>query len=197
MFLHLVRPGELFGTESFWEVAPQVYAITLEPCTLIQVPSEVIHGFLGENPGACLRLMQQGAFAQRIVLDRMRDMVTYNVPQRLVRFLIFLSEQYGVRRPDGSILIDVGLSHQDLGISVGTSRETATTLLNELKNENLVVIGRKTVTLLNTVEPISRNVASYFPDGKPDWGAWDLLTNEPILNGLSIGGSSYQAPVEG
>ncbi|HYE79057.1 MAG TPA: Crp/Fnr family transcriptional regulator [bacterium] len=176
MFLHLVRPGELFGTESFWEVSPHVFAIAVEPCSVVQIRGEAVRRFLEASPEACMRLMQQGAFAQRLLLDRMQDMVTLSVPQRLVRFLIFLGNQYGIKRPDGSILIDVGLTHQDLGVSVGTGRETATTLLNDLKAEGLLVIGRKMLTLLDASAMLAKHGAPYLPMGQAGWSGAGLLS---------------------
>jgi CRP/FNR family transcriptional regulator len=43
----------------------------------------------------------------------------------------------------------VGLTHQDLAETVGTYRETATQVLNDLKGEHLIDIGRKRITILD------------------------------------------------
>ena len=42
-----------------------------------------------------------------------------------------------------------GLTHQDLAESVGTYRETATQVLNDLKAGGYIEIGRKRIKLLN------------------------------------------------
>ena len=42
-----------------------------------------------------------------------------------------------------------GLTHQDLAESVGTYRETATQVLNDLKAGGYIDIGRKRITILN------------------------------------------------
>ena len=42
-----------------------------------------------------------------------------------------------------------GLTHQDLAESVGTYRETATQVLNDLKSQGLIEIGRKRIKLLD------------------------------------------------
>jgi CRP/FNR family transcriptional regulator, cyclic AMP receptor protein len=41
-----------------------------------------------------------------------------------------------------------GLTHQDLAESVGTYRETATQVLNDLKTQGLIEIGRKRISIL-------------------------------------------------
>ncbi len=42
-----------------------------------------------------------------------------------------------------------GLTHQDLAEMIGTYRETATQVLNDLKNDGLIEIGRKRITILD------------------------------------------------
>ena len=42
-----------------------------------------------------------------------------------------------------------GLTHQDLAESVGTYRETATQVLNDLKAAGYIEIGRKRITILD------------------------------------------------
>ena len=49
----------------------------------------------------------------------------------------------------GSNLLIVGLTHKDLAERVGTSRETATQVLNELKADGFIDIGRKRIQVLD------------------------------------------------
>ncbi len=41
------------------------------------------------------------------------------------------------------------MTHQDLAETVGTYRETATQVLNDLKSQGLIEIGRKRITILD------------------------------------------------
>ena len=42
-----------------------------------------------------------------------------------------------------------GMTHQDLAEMVGTYRETATQVLNDLKGKGLIEIGRKRIRITN------------------------------------------------
>ena len=42
-----------------------------------------------------------------------------------------------------------GLSHQDLAERLGVYRETVTNALNELKNANILSVGRKRITIID------------------------------------------------
>ncbi|MEO7993943.1 MAG: Crp/Fnr family transcriptional regulator, partial [bacterium] len=106
-----------------------------------------IRAYLEHWPQASGRLLPE-FIAETIELQqRLEDFVSCGVRTRLIRFLLHLSERYGSRAMDDGVLIDVGMSHQDLATSIGTSRETVTTMLNELHGEGLVDIGRRTLTL--------------------------------------------------
>jgi CRP-like cAMP-binding protein len=43
----------------------------------------------------------------------------------------------------------VGLTHQDLAETIGTYRETATQVLNDMKSQGLIEIGRKRIRILD------------------------------------------------
>ncbi|HYE79058.1 MAG TPA: Crp/Fnr family transcriptional regulator [bacterium] len=179
LFLRLIRPGEMFGLEWWVGADPQPEAIALEPCSVAQIQSDALRAAIEAYPPAGLALIKQTLMSDHLKLERLRDMATLALPQRLVSFLIFLGSQYGIPREDGSVVIDVGLTHRDIAVSVGTSRETATTLLNELKNEGLLEIGRWNLTLLDPQQMVSRHAARYFPRATPSW----LSTDGPNRGG--------------
>jgi CRP-like cAMP-binding protein len=62
------------------------------------------------------------------------------IPARLASLLLRLS----VERNSSDIL---GLTHQDLAETIGTYRETATQVLNDMKAQGLIEIGRKRITI--------------------------------------------------
>ena len=65
------------------------------------------------------------------------------IPARLASLLLLLAEE-------NETLEVVGLTHQDLAETVGTYRETATQVLNDLKSQGLIEIGRKRILILDT-----------------------------------------------
>ena len=73
---------------------------------------------------------------------RLEDMAFKGIPARLASLLLRLAAEQG----DASIS---GLTHQDLAETIGTYRETATQVLNELKADGLIEIGRKRITILD------------------------------------------------
>ena len=64
------------------------------------------------------------------------------IPARLASLLLRLAAE----RKSCDIL---GLTHQDLAETIGTYRETATQVLNDMKAAGLIEIGRKRIAILN------------------------------------------------
>lgn len=149
IFIHMVKAGEMFGTEHFLFAGSPLSAECLEGCTLVAISSTAVREFLKVSPEACLVLLRQDHVMQDRILQRLSEIASMSVSQRLVRFLLHLAEIYGIPRGDGAMILDLGLTHQDIASSIGTSREMATTLLNQLKCEGYIGIGRRTLTILS------------------------------------------------
>ncbi len=71
---------------------------------------------------------------------RLEDMAFKGIPARLASLLLRLAAE----RNSHDIL---GLTHQDLAETIGTYRETATQVLNDMKAQGLIEIGRKRITI--------------------------------------------------
>jgi CRP-like cAMP-binding protein len=74
--------------------------------------------------------------------ERLENMAFKGIPARLASILIRLSEEQNSHEI-------TGFTHQDLAESVGTYRETATQVLNDLKASGCIEIGRKRITILD------------------------------------------------
>jgi CRP/FNR family transcriptional regulator len=68
------------------------------------------------------------------------------VPERVASLLLRLSEIHGRVGPTG-VLIDLRLTHQEIGNMVGATRETVTNVLNSMRIDGLIEIQRKRVRI--------------------------------------------------
>lgn len=73
--------------------------------------------------------------------SQLEDLALKSLSARLATFIL--------RQTSGDADQMVGLTHNDLAERVGTSRETATQALNELKGDGLIAIGRKRIEVLD------------------------------------------------
>ena len=73
---------------------------------------------------------------------RLEDMAFKGIPARLASLLLRLAAE----RDTTEI---IGLTHQDLAETIGTYRETATQVLNDMKMAGIIEIGRKRIAILD------------------------------------------------
>jgi CRP/FNR family transcriptional regulator, global nitrogen regulator len=67
---------------------------------------------------------------------------------RLVSFLLILCRDFGVPNSNG-ITVDLKLSHQAIAEAIGSTRVTVTRLLGELRDQNMISIYKKKITVHN------------------------------------------------
>lgn len=103
---------------------------------------------LRENPGLAADVIT-------CLCHRMADMAalletssTRQVRRRLARFLLDLAHTRGVSRGKG-VLLDSGLTHDELAACVGTAREVISRTLEQWQREGLVRLGRGRLVLLD------------------------------------------------
>lgn len=79
---------------------------------------------------------------------RIEILLCKNVKTRLLEFLKDLAEEYG-RSRDGGIWISHSLTQSDIAALIGTSRKSASLLLNELENKGLIEFDRRHIFICN------------------------------------------------
>jgi CRP-like cAMP-binding protein len=68
---------------------------------------------------------------------RVADFALDAIPARLEKLLADLSERYGREAEDG-VLIDIALPHREIASIVGSTRESVTVRLNDLRRAGVI-----------------------------------------------------------
>lgn len=79
---------------------------------------------------------------------RIEILLCKNVKNRLVEFLKDLTSEYG-RQRDGGVWVSHNLTQSDIAAIIGTSRKSASLLLNELEDEGLIEFDRNHIFIPN------------------------------------------------
>jgi global nitrogen regulator NtcA len=117
---------------------------------LISLPIEQVEKALKEDaelPMVLLRGLSSRILQTEMMIETLahRDMGS-----RLVSFLLILCRDFGVPGTDG-ITIDLKLSHQAIAEAIGSTRVTVTRLLGDLRQETMISIHKKKITVHNPV----------------------------------------------
>jgi len=76
------------------------------------------------------------------------DLTFLNVQHRIIRRLLDLGKEVGTQREDGSFLIPMKITHQQLADTVGAARETVSKIIIELQDKGLIDLNNKRLALL-------------------------------------------------
>ncbi|MFZ2489058.1 MAG: Crp/Fnr family transcriptional regulator [Anaerolineae bacterium] len=137
-------PSTLFGEMPLLgQQLHNTFAEAAEDCTIFVMSRKDLERLFLNKPHVALRVLDITGRRLREAENRLQTMAFKGIPARLASLLLLLAEE-------SESLEVVGLTHQDLAETVGTYRETATQVLNDLKAQGLIEIGRKRITILDT-----------------------------------------------
>jgi CRP/FNR family transcriptional regulator, cyclic AMP receptor protein len=136
-------PHTLFGEMALLGTKMHnTFAEAVDDCLICVMSRTDLERLILSKPQVALRILEITGKRLREAEERLENMAFKGIPARLASMLLRLAEEQG----DDSI---TGLTHQDLAESVGTYRETATQVLNDLKSSGLIEIGRKRIVILD------------------------------------------------
>lgn len=140
--LSTVSQGTFFGEMAIvGQSLNTAYAAAVARSTVSTMSRSGIEDIVAKYPLVGLRIMQALAYRLNEAEAQLETLALKSLTARLASLVLDLT-------PRQTALI-VGLTHKDLAERVGTSRETATQMLNELKADGLIQIGRKRILVLD------------------------------------------------
>jgi global nitrogen regulator NtcA len=149
----LLRENSLFGVLSLLtgQRSDRFYhAIAFTRVEMITAPATSVRRAIEQDASVGLLLLQ-GLSSRILQTETMIETLTHrDMSSRLVSFLLVLCRDFGVPSNEG-ITIDLRLSHQAIAEAIGSTRVTITRLLGDLRNEGLVQIDRKKITVFDPV----------------------------------------------
>lgn len=136
-------PGTLFGEMALLgQQMHNAFAEALEDCLILVMSRADLERLILNKPIVGVRMLEITGRRLSDAEARLEDMAFKGIPARLASLLLRLSAE----RASADI---VGLTHQDLAETIGTYRETATQVLNDMKAQGLIEIGRKRITIID------------------------------------------------
>jgi len=134
-----LEPGSVFGEMALaGQGMNGSFAEAAEDCTLCIMSRVDVQRVIHQYPAIALRLLEGMARRLDDAEERLADVAYKSVPARIAATLLRLSG------PDNK---PVNLSHQDIADMVGTYRETATRILNEMRGDDLVELKRMRINV--------------------------------------------------
>lgn len=144
--LLLYEKGDLFAESTlFGETMRTQTAEALLPSEVMLIPADKMRKILDENPSMLNKFNQWLWRKNSLYEQRLEELAFHDVPARLARSIMALAEKYSDRNGKKATII-FKITHQELSSLVGTTRETATLMLNRLRSAGAVTsAGRQII----------------------------------------------------
>lgn len=148
--LVILEPGDIFGEGAIFGSEPRRnFAEALDEAQICLLDKRDFEQIVAQNPRMSLKLARIVEKRLEQAQEQMENLVFYDVHTRLARLLLKLADLHGKRRADGTMLIDIQLTHEDIASLVGSTRETTSKILNEFKAAGWITMEKRKIVLLD------------------------------------------------
>lgn len=145
--LTIRKENEIFPL--IWSITGQGRQIIYETLSAVEVyrlDQKTFQSALHENPALLSPLMDIIVEMYRIHSERILNLEYRTVRERLISFLLIMSERFGTKTKDG-ICIQASLRQQDIASSINATRETTGRELANLTRKGLIQNHQGNITL--------------------------------------------------
>ncbi|MFI5306353.1 MAG: Crp/Fnr family transcriptional regulator [Polyangiales bacterium] len=142
------EPGELLGETALAASSRyRTIAVAVEPVEAVQIPLGTMKELLLES-AQFSRSMLELMVARRIDAERrVQSLLSGSVESRVAELLLDAAERNGV--PDArGVLVGARYTHQEIADYVGSTRETVTLTLGEMRRKQLLTFDHRRIVLL-------------------------------------------------
>ena len=147
MVARFIAPGDMFGVAMAIQVEAYPGTATAAVDSLaLAWPNGVWIDLLARHPGLAVKTMQSLGARLQDSQQRILDLSTRQVEQRIAGAVLQLARQAG-RPTDDGLLIDFPLSRQDLAEMIGATLHTVSRTLSAWEETGLVECGRQRVVV--------------------------------------------------
>ena len=145
----IIHRGEVFGQFTLernnlnGEFA-QAYKANVSLCAFTIDDFEKL---LNKKPEIALKYTRQVGHKLRNIQNRLVNLLNKDVKTRLLNFFVMLAQSTAAEIDGDQAVISNFLTHEDIAHLIGSSRQTVTTLVNEMEQEGLLQFSRREIVI--------------------------------------------------
>ena len=150
LILKIAEPGEVLGLSATVTGQPcEVRAETMDPCQINFVKRDAFLRFLTQHSDTCLRVAEQLSDKYNSACRDLRDLVLpHSAEEKLAKLLLGWNAKNG-DATNAEPCVKLTVTHEEIAQMIGTSRETVSRLLADLKKRQIVQLTNSTLLIRN------------------------------------------------
>ena len=140
----ILYPGEVFGEMGIiGESERKDFAVAMDNDTrMCTINTNEFREIMNENQYLSLEMTKNIGEKLRNIERRLESLIFKDARERIIELMHEMAKKYG-KKIGEEILVKHNLTHQDIANLTATSRQTVTTVLNDLKDQDLIYMERK------------------------------------------------------
>ncbi len=143
----ILTTGEIFGELAVaGEEKRRDFAQAVDDVIICPLTTEELKALMYDNKELSFKILKLIGLRLMKLERKLELLVFKDARTRIIEFLRDAASWKGVK-VGTETMIQTRLTHQDIGSLTGTSRQTVTTILNELKEKNLINFNRKQILI--------------------------------------------------
>lgn len=147
--LSFMKAGEMFPHTGFFYAQP--YPGTAEAVMdthILAFPIRSFEQLMIDMPTIAIKVMR--VMSERIMdlQEKLQKLTGQDVFDRGLAFLLKLAQKYGIEE-DRIVHINVPLTHQEIANAIGTTRESVSRFINQMRKERIIETHRNGMMILN------------------------------------------------
>ena len=153
------HPGEMFGLAEILGEQKRVFsAQAITSCRLYEIRKKEFEVLLHRHYAVAKRIIEVLGRRLRYLGEQIESLMVCDVPTRLLKLLICLcchniTDPTTLNKP---IPVPVKLTQEQIAAMIGSSQQTVSETLKKMKEDGLIKISGKEITLLNPKEIFER-----------------------------------------
>ena len=147
--LKIIYPGEYFGDMSLLDGKHRSATVTaMEKSVSLIVQREQFLSLINKHPNLVMNMLATMSRRLRKTDEKIASLRFADAYGKVAKVILDLAEEHGTRA-DGKIVVDLNLDRQAFADHAGTTRETATRILNEFQKSGCILMNKRKITVLN------------------------------------------------
>ncbi|MEO6725886.1 MAG: Crp/Fnr family transcriptional regulator [Blastocatellia bacterium] len=146
--IDIFAPGGIFGEDALYLTGPRDRTIQAhEDVVVVQASKSDFQDLINQYPQLYDYVFRTIGERLKRSEDRVVNLSLEAVPGRLTRVLSEMAFRYGTVRENGSVVINLKLPHREIAELVGSTRESVTAHLNDLRRRELIEISERHIII--------------------------------------------------
>jgi CRP/FNR family transcriptional regulator len=146
--IDIFAPGVIFGEDALYLTGPRDRSMQAhDDVTVVYASKEDFQQMITEFPKLYDYVFRTIGERLKRSEDRVLNLSLEAVPGRLTKVLSEMAFRYGTVQENGSVIINLKLPHREIADLVGSTRESVTAHLNDLRRRELIDINERHIVV--------------------------------------------------